>query len=447
MTSKDKEFDCFITEYQPHLIRIVGKHRLPNHHLTADEVISEVNMELLKNQDDIQEKCADGSQTSDERQVIFRKLAYSYTRNTISWRHWAISDSKAVRKRLDILHHTAEGVKSTFEVVSETYGEKDESIEEWDSLEKMKHVLRMVRAYSSLLTERELLVLRWYETGAIQEEIADRLGVTHQAISIMFSGICKKIQSSLNVEFSSDDTSHKVSAGNKAIASLFSPSGLKRFCDADRSELLKFVRDHRGEYTSKELAKAFNDGAYTEQQVLGYLRSQKLAHLVKVNERWPPHKEEKIISLVEEGLSVSQISEIMKESPSAIGIKCSYLLKRNKISRRPLVYLGRGSEDQHHEMFALFKEGLTPLQVSKRLALPYHFVAGKRSGFTANGQLSPVERPKKFSPEIEAEMLEMFKNNESAQSIAEKFDFPMRSIAVKRGSYVKKGLLGPLTRP
>ena len=447
MSSKDKEFNDFITNYQPHLIRIVGKHRRPNHHLTSDEIISEVNVELLKNQEGIQEKCADGSQTSEERQVVFRKLAYSYVRNIISWRQWAISDSNAVKKRLDILHHTAEGVKSTFEVVSESYGEKDDSIEEWDSLAKMKHILRMVRSYSCLLTERELLVLRWYETGKLQEEIADRLGVTHQAISVMFSGICNKIQHSLNVDFSCDDTAHKVTAGHEAVASLFSPDGLREFCDADRAELVLLVVNNRGEYTPKELTKLFRRGAYTEQQVLGYLRSQKLAHLLKTNERWPPHKEEEIISLVEEGFSVNQISKIMKESSSAIGIKCSYLLKRKKISRRPLLYSGRGSEEQHYEMLALFKEGLTPLEVSKRLTLPYHFVAGKRSGFTSKGELPPVGRPKKFSPEREVEILEMFKNNESAKSIAKKLDLPTRSIAIKRGSYVKQGLLEPLPRP
>ena len=447
MSAQDEEFDDFITEYQPHLIRIVGKHRRSNHHLTLDEIISEINIELLKYQATIQEKCSESSQTREERRSTFRKLAYSYARNIISWRQSAISSSKAVRRRLDILHHTAEGVKTSFEVVSESHGEKDDSIEEWDALGKMKHVLCMIRKYSALLTERELLVLRWYETGKTQEEIASRLGVTHQAISITFSSICEKIQKGLHIDFSSDNTAHKVTEGNQAVADLFSPKGLKQFCDADRSALVEFSHAHKGEYTAKELAKAFKGGAYTQPQVLGYLRSQKLAHLLKVNERWPCHKEAEVISLVESGLSVNQISKIMNENHSAIGIKCAYLLKRKKISRQPPIYSGIGSEEQHLEMFSLFKEGATPSEVSNMLDLPYHFVAGKRSGLTAKGELPHLERLRKFSPEIEAQMLDMFKKGENTDSIAEKLGLVRRSVAVKRGSYVRKGLLEPLPRP
>ena len=72
-------YDQWLSDYQPDLVKIVGKHHYNGKHaISAEEVISEVNFRLIKDKDKlIKERVVD--------LTSFKQIAYSYARNLIKW--------------------------------------------------------------------------------------------------------------------------------------------------------------------------------------------------------------------------------------------------------------------------------------------------------------------------------------------------------------------------
>ena len=79
-TNKSIDFDRYLGEYQPDLKRIIGKHRYAHHILDQDEMLSEINLSIVKKKEDIIEMLGENFCKTE-----FTKVAYNYAKNCIKW--------------------------------------------------------------------------------------------------------------------------------------------------------------------------------------------------------------------------------------------------------------------------------------------------------------------------------------------------------------------------
>jgi RNA polymerase sigma factor (sigma-70 family) len=210
------KFDEYLTDFQVDLKKIIGKHRHPNHYWTSDELLSEVNLQLFNKKEDII-----NCEGQIFNRVSFGKVAYAYARNLIVWTHCRDKKSAYRRRIVDGVHYTEEGEKTTFDLACELEGSEEEGFEAFDAGAKSKYVVKLLREYAHILTERELEILRLMTKEMNQEEMGAQLGITHQAISIAQINITAKIKNYLDFDYKEDDSACKVTKGFEAIESFF----------------------------------------------------------------------------------------------------------------------------------------------------------------------------------------------------------------------------------
>ena len=78
MSIKNK-FDEWLISYQEDFSRIIGKHRYTNHALDSDDLLSEINLAIVKDKEKILSSDIDS-------QEDIGKLMYTYARNHIKWK-------------------------------------------------------------------------------------------------------------------------------------------------------------------------------------------------------------------------------------------------------------------------------------------------------------------------------------------------------------------------
>ena len=122
-----EEFHGYLNDYQEDLVKIIGAHRYNFHYLDNDELLSDVNLSLIKKRDDILEQLGD-----EFNRVEFQKIAYNYTRNCIKWSHGRRSRVSYYSKRTDTVHEGEDGPKTTFEMLEEPQGVEEEYYESFD---------------------------------------------------------------------------------------------------------------------------------------------------------------------------------------------------------------------------------------------------------------------------------------------------------------------------
>jgi RNA polymerase sigma factor (sigma-70 family) len=207
-----KLFDEYLSDYQEDIIKIVGKHRHSNHALSHDEVISESNILLIKSKGKILEKL-----DKDFSHVNFKKMAFAFVRNAISWSHYAEYNSKDSKNLLDNLHQGEDGPMTTYELAIETQCIEDDidSITDVDHLKQFIHVLIN---YSYLLTENEIKIISYVQKGLSQDQISEKLNVTHQAVSFAVVKLKQKLKSQFNFN---DIYNQKEPKGQSCLEALF----------------------------------------------------------------------------------------------------------------------------------------------------------------------------------------------------------------------------------
>ena len=243
-------FDKYLIDFQPDLKRIIGKHRFDNHQLGEDEVLSEINVYLLKKKDDIINYRDEERDITEFTHIGFKKAAFSYARNLIKWTHIRKTKSSFVRRRADSVHKTEDGEMTTFEMLCETLGEEDGGFE-FDSSAKSKYVMKFITEYSDLLTPNESKIIELLGMEKNQYTIGKELGVTHQAVSIAVIKLVRKIKNHLKFDYKEDASPHKVTKGRDSIQSLFgfSNEGLKPFSPQDSKDLIDFLKNnHQKKY-------------------------------------------------------------------------------------------------------------------------------------------------------------------------------------------------------
>ena len=324
-------FDSYLNSYQEDVNRIVGKFRYSFHLLSHEELVSEVNLSLVKKRDEIL-STFDGDFT----EVNFKKLAYRFTRNVIKWTNWGAARSPYVGKRIDLQHLTEDGFKSTYEVAIETNGYDDDFYENFDRNEKCSYLLKMIREYSSILTDKEIKVLSFLEKGLTQYEIAEHLGVTHQAISLLSIKIFDKIKARFSSDVISDTSYNDVSKGHKAISDFFNPEDKNTpLRGEDRENLKSFLLQNIKAYTPKEVSTTFMKGKYSHRQIISFAIKNKLTFCLILKDsvyKFSKDEVRDLLILFNKGASSRVVSDLMKIPLYSVIGKKSHLSRTGKLT-------------------------------------------------------------------------------------------------------------------
>ena len=223
MDNINELYDQWLSDYQSHLAKIVGKHHYNGRHaISAEEVVSEINFRLIKDKEKLlKEKVVDFS--------TFKKIAYSYARNFTKWTADGVSskDKKYFHNRSDGIINSEDGDQTLFEYICETLGEEDSSFREMNASQKIDNIKKWIFNYSHFLSDRQKNVMEFVFKGEKLYEIGEVLGVTHQAISALVDDALSKIKSYMKPDLLYQRDKDVIKLGSNSINYLFGPSRKK----------------------------------------------------------------------------------------------------------------------------------------------------------------------------------------------------------------------------
>ncbi len=376
-------FDEALAGHQEDFVKITGKYRKNYHHLSADEIISEVNLALLKKKEELliswgNEFCA----------TKFQQMAYVFTRNIINWTHSRLNRNSYIAKRNDAVFETEEGSITSFDIACDKamINEEPEALSR-DSNTKCSYILKMIKDYCFILTEQEMKALTLKEEGLNLREIAQKLGVSHQAVSCIESSISDKVKSHLNIDPFRDNSFSKIPEGNKCLKEFF--TSYAKFSSQDKSDLIDLIKSSIGQLTGKEISGVFKGGKFTSKQIYSFCAKNGLSPFLKKisNKVYDPDQESVIIQMVSKGSTVEQITAALGRDSRSISSKLRSLKVEGRISKYPPRSKDSLSrEDQ--KLLSLFKDGYSSREIALRLGESNpRSISAKKGNFTKKGLL------------------------------------------------------------
>lgn len=111
--------------------------------------------------------------------------------------------------------------------------------------------------------------------------------------------------------------------------------------DAEQATLVDFLDANDGEFTYTEISKAILDGKFSAKQVQGKILSMELTSQVKptpkaeVARTYTGEEEEKMVGLVNDGVTIEGLAEAMNRPVNGVRGKCLSLLKEGRINGIP----------------------------------------------------------------------------------------------------------------
>ena len=386
------DFDRYLTDYQLDLKRIIGKHRYQHHHLDEVELLSDINLSLIKKKEDILTQLGEGFCRTE-----FNKIAYNYARNGIKWTHGRLSRISYYSKRSNGVAQTDDGPKTTFEIAMETAGYEEEGFESFDGNDKYKYIIKLIKDYSYILTPSEHRVFLLLEKGLKQEEMSEELGVTRQAVSICTIEMFAKIRSYLGEGILEDDGYSGVIKGRQSIKDFFTENTAFLMEEEEMNELKDFLKSNHKVYTIHGLAEEFKGGKYGYKRLLAIVNKSGLYSHIRRITKPPLHTfskslDKKILTLYREGRSCYEISELLNIPVESIQAKRGWLTQKGKLPKSLNISQGRKyhiSEEERQHSLELFLEGKTCEEVSEETGIPLISVRPMRGGFV-NKKLLPI---------------------------------------------------------
>ena len=280
------QFNIWLEDYQVDLNRIIGKYRRSGHMLTHEDLISEINIALLKKRDGLIEYTLNNGGFNE---INFKKSAFVYARNLVKWSHMSIRNSSFVKRRDDgVFYDDEDGLKTSFELAVDTMGtdpdDDPNNITNKDIILKYKDFLSNLKNYFDILSENEVKVLSMLEKNMTEEEISSKLGVTRQAVNYATHNIYKTIKSYINPEEVFGHCYKKIQDGKSSISDFFT-SKRKVGLDSKHSCILKtLVLNHKNKLNNIEITKKLNElckSNYTTKQVSTSLNVRKLSKFLR----------------------------------------------------------------------------------------------------------------------------------------------------------------------
>jgi predicted small metal-binding protein len=219
MNSKEQVIQ-WLGEHQLDLIKIVGKHTKPNHKLSVEEIVSELNNYCINKVDNL---LKNHPEIKDEK--VFKRFLYKMARNFISWTRGgshSLKYAKYTKFKVDYtIIDDEDGEKTAFEHICDTVGEQDPEFIKLNKSEKYENILKWLIDYSDALTSRQKNLLPFVLQGKNLDDLAKALKVTHQAISHSILDMNERIKSHIKININEDCDKTVLIEGNKSINYLF----------------------------------------------------------------------------------------------------------------------------------------------------------------------------------------------------------------------------------
>lgn len=374
--SKEKKFDEYLVDFQLDLRRIIGAYRRPTHKKSLDEILSQVNLYLVKTKDDIIEKL--GDQFSREN---FGKMAYTYARNHVSWEQSNALNSKHVKNLSDNLHQTEDGPKTTFELVVEYQGEEDSGFEDFDHSEKFKQILKDIREYSNVLTKTQLLYMRFVEVGFNYRQIASHFNVTHQAVSHEMRDAFRKVSQIFKIKFNNEEDGHLITKGQQAMEDFFGVKRERHFEKSDETPLTAFLLSSPGKYSVGDVSKNLFKGKYHPTCLGSICRHLGLTHLLRRPSYYSKKDICEFIKLINNRASFKTIAKRLNKSLRSVRAKFGQLKKDGRVGE----YKYQSKYEKQRELaYELINKGFSSEQIKKETGLTGKSIAGFRIALGRN---------------------------------------------------------------
>jgi len=337
---KLKLFDDFLESFQGDLVKIISKYKGESHPLDSDELLSEINLYLIKSREKIINYIGKNFEYDS-----FKHTAFIYCRNLIKWKYSSLTSSekksgKWISKRLNNVYSTEEGEKTSLDLALDQSG-VESNVENINIGNRYEYILNEIK---SKLTKNELKIFLKLESGEKQKNIAKELGVTRQAIDLSYQKIIAKAKSirdlkdGMRSKILNDDFSEKISEGNKAINDFFEPSNYFYFNNKDKSELALLLISNPLSFTGEYVSDNFFGGKFTEYQIINQSRWLKLGFLLKKKPTkqkfiFSKEDEELLINLSNKGVPGKEIAKKLKKPISSIRAKETHLYKAGLLKR------------------------------------------------------------------------------------------------------------------
>lgn len=301
-------FHNFLSNFQEDITKLVGKFRRSYHLMSAEDIISEINFDLVKKSDVFLRHCFEDDTCSEELTFnIFRKYAVTFIKNKVKWTHYAPKLQKYNDRKKDSCYFTEDGVKTTFDIATENQGIVDDNFENFDKHDNLKNFFHIIDKYSELLTPQEREIIPFLSRGWTHERIAQNFGVTHQAIQQRIANVKEKIRSRFDIQSVISEDASGISKGINAIESIFSPKE-NSFTEKYRKILIDFVKTHPKKYTAKEINKVLFKNKFKTQQISSSLVRCKLHGLLR-KPGLPRNIKHKIKEHLKNGWRVARIAK------------------------------------------------------------------------------------------------------------------------------------------
>lgn len=281
---KINNLNNWLCEFQEDLKKIISKYRFSNHALSSEDLISEINIALLQKFDDFSSECDKGIKD----QPTFKKVAYRYARNYISWMAKGAShkDQKYLSNRVsgDANSPCSFGseTQTVFDSALALEGREDEFFVELSKSNKFQNIISWIFDYSDFLTPHQKNVLELSLSGKNIIEISKLLEVSHQAVQSLLAGVSEEIKAHICVTLNDENSDRTIiKNGLKSVKSLFGPNRLKpSITNRDGSAILKYLSKKPKKYSLRDLVDIFN-GQYKITQISAFVNRNKYSNLLK----------------------------------------------------------------------------------------------------------------------------------------------------------------------
>jgi len=436
-------FDEYLVAFQEDIKRIVGKFKKSFHVLSDNEVYSECNLHLLKSKEKIVSSFEDEMLESE-----FKKIAYHYCKNEAVWSHYRTTGQAYNKRRLDGVVDTEDGPKTTFDLAVESSGEENKDLD--NDTKFLSHVssnfFHILTKYSYLLTETETEVLSFLRKGMTQEEISEKLGVTHQAISHTGQVIAEKLKSQFSFEEIMDaDCNMSIMDNIEGFNSFFEEED-KKITKEHKNKLNSFLNKYPSEFTTAELSKKLFDSKYSLVQISKCIKKMKLSHLVRcpLSGRFQGPLKEKAIKLLKKGLSNKEVAnQVNREEKSVAGLR-THLVKAGLLKSIQKKYRSVFSERDINFIQKYGEQKLSAQEISnkfleiKNKQVPANKIRGKLGHLVRTGKIvSSIPKKHNFSEDEKKNILELWQQGKSCAEISKILDVKSSLIPPVIGYFVR----------
>jgi len=360
------DFDEYLTRFQEDFVKIIGAHKKKYHILSDDEMLSETNFSLMRKKDNIINYYKEDFNLDN-----FKKSAYVYCRNLISWTSSNEFKNKWNSKRSDGTIITEDGEKSFFENLIEQEGEP-EQVEKQDKLNKVNSLIKTIEEYSTFLNEKEIEVFQRMKKGESTESIAKSYKVTRQAVDHIFNSIKEKVKIHIGNISLRDNSYKEVSEGRDAIESFFNRTKINSFTKKDQQYLKSLLITYPKFYTADQISQDFFDNYYNRNQIIMQSTKLKLTFLLKKKNyvrKYSEEEEQEIIKLLNKGKDTSYVSNKLNIPLKSVISKKGYLSRKGLVPKYVIKRVF--NEEQEGKIIEFLNSGYSKKEIAKKLNVSF----------------------------------------------------------------------------